>query len=167
MDWTDRFDGLTATQQLSVAAMMAERVMPLAGNLGPLDDGLRLVWMQVGGHAASKQDLARALNRAIESAKSGEPASQATIAVLESALHNADASRDAIVAALEAVANIDAPAAQEEAAWLRWAIDVAAETPVPSRTTFAHSSSPVSGWMARVSSANLPLFGAPANGLRR
>ena len=167
MDWNDRFDRLTATQQLGVAAMSAERVLPLVGSPTLLDDGLRLVWMQISGRATSKQDVARALNAAIDVVRLSASddsararAARATFAVLEAAQHNPPAASEAVASALAAAAAVDGAARDEELQWLAWALDIAAEAPQPTRAAFQDASAPGSRWMGRICSADLPLFTA-------
>lgn len=165
MDWTAHFERLTAPQQLGVAAAFAERVLPLAGGVSALDDGLALVWLQVGGRATKKIELARALNTAIESAQlTGEDksarayAARAVFSVLEAALHNPHAPAAAIECALAAARTLGETAGTEEAAWITWAVEVAASCERPTRATFIAPDAPQSSWRTSVSSDDLPLF---------
>ncbi len=155
--------------------MMAEHVLPLCGTSAALSDGLRLVWLQAGGRATSRQELSHALNEAIAAvpargSDAQKAAANATVSVLESALlaplqgvaiaRAAQATRAAVESALAAVPVADAKALAEELTWLNWALDIAADVPRPTRATFHRPEAPVGGWTARISSADLPLFGS-------
>lgn len=165
MDWNERFDRLNPMQRLGVAAITAERVLPLAAGVSELEDSLRLVWLHIAGLSRSKQDLARTLNAAIDAARlaPGEAttrahAARATFAVVDAALNSNDAALEAVQLALRAVQSFNPRGVPEELAWLDWALLAAAETPLPSRATFHDVGAPQPSWITELSRADLPLF---------
>ena len=166
MDWTERFEHLAAPHRLLIAAVLAERTLPLAGGITALADGLRLVGLQIEGRATKKLELTRLLNAAIEAAQLHSDdssaralAARAVFDVLETALHNSDAASSSIDAALAAVKAHDERAFAQEIVWLDWAISAAEREGRPRRAVLFTADAPTRDWSATLSSANLPLFG--------